>query len=135
MLVPELDVSDLGRSLAFYVDVCGFSIAYERPEERFAYLRLGDAELMLQAADGPGRRFRTAPLEAPFGRGVNLQIEVPEIERLLGRMLGAGAQIVLPVEERSYPTGEGVRGNRQLVVADPDGYLLRFFEDLGAPEG
>jgi catechol 2,3-dioxygenase-like lactoylglutathione lyase family enzyme len=133
MLVPELDVSDLERSLAFYVDVCGFSIAHQRPEERFAHLTLGDSELMLQAAEGPGRRFRTAPLEPPFGRGVNLQIEVPEIEPLLAQILRVGAEIVLSVEERWYPTSEGVRGNRQLVVADPDGYLLRFFEDLGAP--
>ena len=31
-------------------------------------------ELMIQEAAGPGRRFRTAPLELPYGRGVNLQI-------------------------------------------------------------
>jgi catechol 2,3-dioxygenase-like lactoylglutathione lyase family enzyme len=48
--------------LRFYVDVCGFEVAYERPAEGFAYLDREGAELMLQAAAGPGRRFRTAPL-------------------------------------------------------------------------
>jgi catechol 2,3-dioxygenase-like lactoylglutathione lyase family enzyme len=134
-LVPELDVSDLERSLTFYVEVCGFSILYERPAERFAYLELDGAELMLQAADGPGRRFRTAALEAPYGRGINLQIEVAEVEPILARILQVGAEIVVSLEERWYPSAEGVLGNRQLVVADPDGYLLRLFEDLGSRAG
>ena len=37
-LSSELLVSDLARSLEFWRDLCGFSIAYERAEERFAYL-------------------------------------------------------------------------------------------------
>lgn len=36
-LVPELSVTDLDRSLAFYVDLCGFRIRYSRPENGFAY--------------------------------------------------------------------------------------------------
>ena len=36
-LSPELLVSDLARSLEFWRDLFGFSIAYERAEERFAY--------------------------------------------------------------------------------------------------
>ena len=55
-LVPELDVSDLEEALAFYVGVLGFSIRYDRTEERFAYLERKGAELMLEEAAGPGRR-------------------------------------------------------------------------------
>ena len=36
--MPELDVADLPRALTFYVDLCGFRVDYERPEEGFAYL-------------------------------------------------------------------------------------------------
>ena len=130
-IVPELDVSDLRASLAFYTGVCGFAVRHERPEEGFAHLARGAAELMLQAADGPGRRFRTAPLERPFGRGVNLQIEVAGVVALHDRVRAAGHDVVLPLEDRWYRTGTSEAGNRQFVVADPDGYLLRFFEDLG----
>lgn len=130
-LVPELDVSDLEASLTFYVEVCGFALRYERPDERFAYLDLDGAELMLQQADGPGRRFRTAPLERPYGRGVNLQIEVADVDALHARAAAAGHDLVLELEERWYRTGAVEAGNRQFVVADPDGYLLRFFQDLG----
>lgn len=129
-LVPELDVSDLDGSLAFYRDVCGFATLYERPAERFAYLAREGAELMLQQASGPGRRFRNALLERPFGRGVNLQIEVTDVDELYARVVEAGHTPVLELEQRRYDVGERPVTSRQFVVADPDGYLLRFFEDV-----
>jgi catechol 2,3-dioxygenase-like lactoylglutathione lyase family enzyme len=142
-LVPELDVTDLAGSLRFYIDIVGFGVVFERRPERFAYLALEDAELMLQEAAGPGRRFRTATLERPFGRGVNLQIAVPDVDAVLESMLRSGIEPVVPVEDRWYEvevvspvgrwnvSGPMRAGNRQFVVADPDGYLLRFFTSLG----
>jgi catechol 2,3-dioxygenase-like lactoylglutathione lyase family enzyme len=130
-IVPELDVADLSRSVSFYVDVLGFRVRIERPEERFAYLTRGPVHLMLEQADGPGRRFRTAPLEYPFGRGMNLQIEVPDVDQLHTRAVRAGAAIHIPLEKRWYRRGGEETGLRQFVVVDPDGYLLRFFTSLG----
>lgn len=127
--MPELDVGELERSLEFYVGVCGFRVLYRRPEESFAYLERGGAELMLQEAGGPGRRFRTASLERPYGRGVNLQIEVSDARRLYEEVLGAGVAALVELELRRYRTGEGEAVNEQFVVADPDGYLLRFFTE------
>ena len=37
-LIPELTVTDLERSRAFYVGVLGFRIEYARPENRFLFL-------------------------------------------------------------------------------------------------
>ena len=129
-LVPELDVSDLDTSLAFY-GLLGFAVLYTRAEERFACLELDGVNLMIEEADGPGRRFRTAPLEYPFGRGINFQIEVSHVDRVLERVMVGGHAPLVPMEERWYRTARGLAGNRQFVVADPDGYLLRFFQDLG----
>jgi catechol 2,3-dioxygenase-like lactoylglutathione lyase family enzyme len=131
-LVPELDVANLKRSLAFYVGVLGFAVAFARPEEKFACLTLDGVDLMLEEAAGPGRRFRTAPLEYPFGRGINFQIEVADIDALHARVAAAGHALVLPLEERWYRRETEEGGNRQFVVADPDGYLLRFFSSLGS---
>lgn len=132
LLVPELDVTDLERSLRFYRDVCGFEVAYERPDEGFACMRRGfGVELMLQSAEGLGRRFRTAPLEPPFGRGMNLQIEIDAVDGLYERVIEADALVVLDLEERWHETDYGSAGSWQFVVADPDGYLLRFYSDLG----
>ena len=130
-LIPELEVLDLDRSLTFYTGIIGFTVHYARPEERFALLELEGANLMLEEAAGPGRRFHTAPLEHPFGRGVNFQIQVTNVDDLHARVLAAQAHVVLPMEERWYRRSDHEVGNRQFVVADPDGYLLRFFRDLG----
>jgi catechol 2,3-dioxygenase-like lactoylglutathione lyase family enzyme len=130
-LVPELDVRDLDQSLGFYVGVVGFKVWFDRPDERFAYLTLGDVHLMLEEAEGPGRRFRTAPLDHPYGRGVNLLIKVSDSALIEERVRAAGFLPYLPLEERWYRQDRVEHGLRQFVVADPDGYLLRFSTYIG----
>lgn len=130
-LTPELDVADLDRSLTFYVDVIGFRVVFDRPEERFAFLDLAGIPLMLEEAAGPGRRFRTAPLEYPYGRGANFQIEVAEVTATYERACAANAPVLIPLEERWYRRQQSEYGKRQFVVADPDGYLLCFYTNLG----
>lgn len=39
--------------------------------------------------------------------------------------------LYLEVEDKWYRKDDYEVGNRQFVVADPDGYLLRFFQPLG----
>jgi catechol 2,3-dioxygenase-like lactoylglutathione lyase family enzyme len=131
-VVPELYCSDIGESLSFYLSVCGFEILFERPEERFAYLSHHGAELMLEQPTNPDRIFLAAVPERPYGRGMNLQIEVGDIETLHERVVASGSRIILPMEERWYRAGDVELGHRQFVVMDPDGYLLRFFQDLGS---
>jgi catechol 2,3-dioxygenase-like lactoylglutathione lyase family enzyme len=143
MLAPELDVFDLATSLRFYVGVLGFRVLFERPAERFAYLERLGVEVMIQEAAGPGRRFRTAALEPPYGRGINFQLRVTGVDAMMTRALEAGVEIVVAMEERWYrvdvaqpggrwpSVGPSEVGNRQFVMADPDGYLWRPFEDLG----
>jgi len=133
-LVPELYVSDLAASLAFYVDLLGFEIDYERPEERFAALRLGAAHLMLEQAPslGPATReelaagrLLTAQLERPFGRGVNFEIRVADAHAAGARIEARGHPLLLPVHERTYRVDQDPITVEQLLVADPDGYLIR----------
>lgn len=129
-LIPELDVTDLGESISFY-ELLAFVVGYARPAEGFAYLTSGSAHLMLQAAEGPGRRFRTGDLERPFGRGVNLQIEVHDVTSIYAVVVAAGFLPLVNLEERWYRVDAWEVGNLQFVVEDPDGYLLRPFQDLG----
>ena len=143
MLVPELDVTALDASLRFYAEVLGFRTLFERPAECFAYLERDGVELMIQEAAGPGRRFRTAPLELPCGRGVNFQLRVDDVDAVYARAVAAGVDIVVEMEERWYAVdvaeiggrwqvkGPTEAGNRQFVLADPDGYLWRPYRDLG----
>lgn len=128
-LVPELVVSDLAASLAFHVGLCGFRVAYDRPEEGFAFLTLGDAALMLEEVDAES--WLAGPLERPFGRGINLEIVHPDLAGLAARLAAAGWPLFRGMEERWYRAGAVELGQRQFVALDPDGYMLRFCEDLG----
>ena len=128
-LVPELICSDIESSLAFYVGTLGFSVLYARPEERFAYLDREGAQLMIEQPIG--RAFLTGKLTHPYGRGINLQIEMANIAALHDSVQAAGSPIYLPLEDRWYRRDQTLSGNRQFIVQDPDGYLLRFFQDLG----
>ena len=135
-MVPELLVSDIARSLAFWRDLCGFSVAFDRLYEGFAYLDLNGAQVMLEER-GRGRNWITAPLDAPFGRGVNLQIRVPALAPILRSLERAGWPLFMPAEEKAYRTGDVETLVHQFIVQDPDGYLLRFSARLRqrAPQG
>ena len=119
-LVPEFYVSDIGASRAFYTDVRGFDVAFERPEDGFVYLSRKGAELMLDAIE-TGWTWLTAPLEAPFGRGVNLQIWTEDVASLYRCVEAANATVLLPLEEKWYRVGEPHGGNKKFVAQDPDG--------------
>ncbi|WP_417269565.1 bleomycin resistance protein [Celeribacter sp.] len=131
-LIPEFAVSDWRDSRDFYCDLLGFTIDYAREEDGFAMLALGHARLMIDQI-GAGRTFDDGhlPDRYPFGRGVNLQIEVPNVHLILDQLAQADHPLLLPLEETWYRKGAVELGQRQFVVADPDGYLLRLFEPLG----
>ena len=130
-LTPELSVSSIETSLEFYRGVLGFSVVYQRQEEGFAFLRLGEAELMLDQI-GLGRDWQTGELEKPFGRGINFQILVESLEPMLQNLADQRISLFMGVEERWYRRNALEVGNRQFLVQDPDGYLLRFYQDLAS---
>lgn len=128
-LVPELNVRYLERSLAFWRDLLGFRVVYGRPQEGFVYLELERLQVMLERIGADS--WKTADLEPPLGRGINLQMEVTGLAPLVQRLEAARWPLWRPVEERWYRAGEVEHGQRQFLVQDPDGYLLRFCEPLG----
>ncbi|WP_291429970.1 VOC family protein [Deinococcus sp.] len=129
-LVPELTVTDIGASLRFWVDLLGFQIDYERPEDRFAYIVLGSAHVMLDQI-GQTRTWETGPLERPFGRGINFELTVPDVQPILERLSGANWPLFVEPEEQWYRVNDQQTGVRQFLVQDPDGYLVRFSQSLG----
>ena len=133
-LVPELLITDLDESLDFWCRLCGFAVLYHRIHEGFAYIANGAAHVMLQQA-GVGRDWITGPLERPFGRGINFQISVPSIDPLVDALDSGGWPLFLAPETRWYRTGEREAGVTQFLVADPDGYLIRFQASLGQRPG
>lgn len=130
-LVPELIVSDLQQSLYFYCDVLGFKLEYDRPEDKFAFLSFGRSQIMLEQDWHDDSPWCVGPLEPPYGRGMNLSIECPDVQVLVSALEAAGCPIRRPVEERWYRSHAQQFGQKNFLVLDPDGYLLRFAQDIG----
>lgn len=132
-LIPELSVSSVQRSLSFYVDTLGFRIEYSRPEDGFYFLSYQGSQLMIEEANN---HWSTGELVHPFGRGINLQMEVGDVGALAERLEGAGVALFRPIGESWYRGEDTVYGQLEFLVQDPDGYLLRFMQDIGerAPE-
>ena len=126
-LVPELDASDFAESLKFYTDLLGFRVLFER--EGFAYLELEALQIMLQ--DVANDSWLTGRLEPPFGRGVNFQLELSTVAPLLQRLRAADYPLFREPTDNWYETGDVLSGQREFLLQDPDGYLLRFCEPLG----
>ncbi|SIQ42752.1 bleomycin resistance protein [Aeromonas veronii] len=128
-MVPELSVTGLARSLVFYTGLLGFSVRYRRDDPPFAYLEQQQIQLMLEQVHLAG--WQVGALEPPFGRGINLQMELTDIQPLLDRLQGAGIALFRQPTEVWYPVGEMLAGQREFLLQDPDGYLLRFVQYLG----
>lgn len=132
-LIPELLCSNVDVSVAFYTQVLGFKILYQRKETRFAMLEREGAQIMLDELDPESpRSWIAGPLEAPFGRGMNLEIGANDVKELYDRVTVSDAKVFLPLEDKWYRADDIDLGVRQFIVLDPDGYLLRFSERIGS---
>jgi lactoylglutathione lyase len=117
----ELFVIDLDRSIRFYEDALDFVV--ERSEPDYASLRRGDAVLGIAPAaklppHGPGPGFTQERLAGVRGAGVEIVLEVDDLDAALARVDRAGADVAEPIRRRPW-------GLRDFRLADPDGYYLR----------
>jgi len=128
-LVPELLVSDLAAGQAFWRGALGFTVAYQRPEQGFVYLEHPDgAQVMLCRRSGA---WETGPMERPFGRGVMLQVFVADLAPVVVALEALGHPLTAGPREVWRRWGDREGGKREIVVQDPDGYLVMIAEDLG----
>lgn len=130
-LVPELMVTNLDSSLAFWVSCLGFKVAYQRPEDGFAYLDLNGAQVMLEQVDSDAGQWLTAPLTKPYGRGINLQIDVEAVAPIMQKLDQVGFPLFRGCKDTWYRAENVEVGQREFIVQDTDGYLVRLVERLG----
>jgi uncharacterized glyoxalase superfamily protein PhnB len=124
-LVPLLQVYDMNESIAFYRDLLDFEIHAHSPEIQaaegryfhWAWLRHGDAELMLNTAYDSNERppARDPARESAHG-DVCLYIGCPDPDAAFAELSARGLDLQ-PPQTAPY-------GMRQLLLRDPDSYRL-----------
>jgi catechol 2,3-dioxygenase-like lactoylglutathione lyase family enzyme len=121
-LTPNLIVSDVARSVAFYRDVLGFTVQQTVPEDApfvFAIMVSGSVEIFLNAADTAVQEY-PAFKDRPIGGTLTLFVEVQGVRRAHDE-IRSRVVIVMPLEEKWY-------GMTEFAFLDPDGYVITYAE-------
>ena len=121
-LTPNLVVSDVARSMAFYRDVLGFQVTATVPDGApyvFAVVQSGPVEIFLNAPE-PAVAEYPAFKDRAIGGTLTLFIEVAGIEQAY-ESLEDRVSVVMPLEHKWY-------GVTEFAFFDADGYVITFAE-------
>jgi len=116
----ELFALDMETSIAFYTRALAFELARHEPGD-YASLRLGGIVLGIgPVAKLPeeGGYFGREIATLRRGLGVEIVIEVDDVEKWHERVADSGHPILEPLQDRPW-------GLRDFRIFDPDGYYLR----------
>lgn len=118
-LIPELSVSNINESKNFYLKL-GFKIMYERVEDKFVFLQLEDNQIMIEENNN---NWNTGVMEHPYGRGINISMTVKDIDSMYKEN---NISFFVDLETHEYRINDIVYYDKEFLIQDPDGYLLRF---------
>ena len=118
-VTPNLVVSNIDRSLAFYRDVLGFSIVTTVPEQApfaFVWMQRDSVNVFLNSEAATGM---TA---APGTNILFITLDPGDIAAGIDALFAAvkdRAPVEMPVTDQFY-------GMREFTITDPDGYVITF---------
>lgn len=121
-LIPELSVSDINVSKNFYIKI-GFTIKYERVEDKFCFLQLENNQIMIQENNNV---WNTGIMEYPYGRGINISMSIANVSKMYNHLKAIKIKMFQDLEIHSYRVDDKIYEDREFLIQDPDGYLLRF---------
>ena len=121
-LIPELTVSNIDVSKKFYLSL-GFCIKYERVEDKFCFLELENNQIMIQEDND---NWSTGKLEYPYGRGINISMPISNVEEYYNKLKKNNIKFFKELMTNEYRAGEEIYFDKEFLIQDPDGYLLRF---------
>jgi lactoylglutathione lyase len=113
----EIFPSDLDATVDFYRDVLGFELLRDERVTDIPYVSLQRGRVRLGAA---GRPFVDPSLRRPPS-GVELVLEVDDVDAMLARVVGAGGALDEGLTDRPW-------GLRDFRLVDPSGYYWRVTE-------
>lgn len=121
-LTPNLVVSSVERSMAFYRDVLGFTVATTVPDASpyvFAIMQSGSVQVFLNERNAATAEY-PAFKDRPLGGTLTLMVDVADVRRAY-ETLQDKVKIVMPFERKWY-------GVTEFAFEDPDGYVITFAE-------
>ena len=121
-LIPELSVTNIDKSKEFYLKL-GFKIMYERKKDKFAFLELEGNQLMIEEIND---NWNTGKLEYPFGRGINISMTVSDIDNYYQELVNKNITFFKDIMTNEYDVNDKTYLDKEFLIQDPDGYLLRF---------
>lgn len=126
-LIPELSVSNIENSKKFYTSL-GFSILYERVEDKFCFLEYEGNQIMIQ--ENNDNWSIGAELKYPYGRGINISIEVSNIDDIRNKVINNKYEIFIDIMINEYRVNDILYKDREFLIQDLDGYVLRFNDSI-----
>lgn len=114
----EIFVENVERSAKFYEVVLGFVRESDAPG--YAAVRRGEAAIGICAAADlpPGHYLRARLGEGIAGAGVEIVVEVDDVDAACAQAIAAGWPLLAPLRLMSW-------GARDFRLADPDGFYVR----------
>ncbi|HEY2346954.1 MAG TPA: VOC family protein [Xanthomonadaceae bacterium] len=116
-----VNVSGMGRSVAFYRDVLGIALKFESPG--WSEFDTGATTLALHLAPAA----TGAPSHGPVAGTCTLGFSVADLDATVAQLQARGATFVMPPMDQP---GEGIR---LAVCIDPDGLAISFAQALAQP--
>ncbi len=113
-----VNVSQMGRSVAFYRDVLGIALKFESPG--WSEFDTGATTLALHHAPA----MAAAPSHGPAAGTCTLGFSVDDLDATVATLQARGAVFVMP------PTTQAGEGIRLAVMVDPDGLAISLAQAL-----
>ena len=108
-IAPELPLSNLQASLAYYEQKLGFRVAMELPEQDYAIVERDDIAVHLFQADTQDHI------------RVGIHIFTNDLDELHNELSQRGASVTQPIERKPW-------GTRDFRVKDASGNVIKFTE-------
>ena len=124
-LTPNLLVANVERSLAFYVDLLGFSRGMTVPDASpfvFASVTSGDVEIFFNDAATAVKEYPAFAGKALGATGtLFIELHGPSTIDAFHDGIKSSVTVTMPLVTQFY-------GMREFAIVDPDGYVITFAE-------
>ena len=70
--------------------------------------------------------WNTGELKYPYGRGINISMTILNIDQMYNKLKEKNIKFFLDLETHEYRVNNKKFLDKEFLLQDPDGYLLRF---------